>query len=146
MIDFEWILTAAHCASFVDEGKVCMYDSLRVRVPIAAKWDDVKNSGFKTRKPLELFDDITVPILENVTIFVYKRYLRNPTYIRGADIALIRIPKIPRPQRLPFQLLSGNSIQSVTVVGFPFVAVPNISQDLSRLITKKLLWRRKTLM
>jgi len=118
VVGFEWILTAAHCVTVVDGGDVFFCDRLRARVPIYSKWDSVEDRSFNTKKPCELFEDIIIPVIENVTVFVYKKYFDFPTTHRGTDIALIRIPTTPRPHGLPFKL-AGSSIGSVTVVGFP---------------------------
>ena len=119
-------MTAAHCVTVVDGGKVCYCDRLRVRIPIQSRWSSVPSQDFDKSNLSELFEDIIVPIVENVTIFTYGKYFEDVTTHRGTDIALIRIPTIRRPQRLPFRLLSGTDIKSATVVGFP-VTVTNFS-------------------
>jgi len=125
-IDFEWVLTAAHCVTKdAYTGKSSFCDRLRVRVPIESKWDSVQDSEFTAEKPEELFEDIIVPVTENETIFVYKKYFDHPIQDRGTDIALIRIPRTSRPRRTPLKLFSPN-IQAVTVAGFPF----KLSRDL----------------
>ena len=108
--------------TIIEGGKVCFCDGLRVRVPIESKWDSVQDSSFTTEKPRELFEDIIVPVIENVTLFVYKKYFDDLTTHRGTDIALIRIPRTSRPRRLPFKLFSPD-VQSVSVVGFPVAPV-----------------------
>ena len=122
-MDFEWVLTAAHCVTVVHGGNICFCERLRVRVPIGSKWKSVQDRHFNTKNPSDLFEDMIIPVVENVNVFVYEKYYDNPTHHRGADIALIRLPKTPRPQQLPLKLLSETHIQSVTVVGFPVVVV-----------------------
>ena len=121
-MEFEWVLTAAHCVTVVEGGEMCFCERLRVRIPIQEKWSCLNEHKFNTRNTKELFEDVIVPIVENVNVFVYEDFRDHPSHYRGTDIALIRIPPILRPERnslINSQRKHGSTIESTVVVGFP---------------------------
>lgn len=116
--EYEWLLTAAHCVSYLKAKEVIYHEKIRVRIPILEKWKD-PTINERVGDASTLFTDYILPIVGDKNVFIFDKYKRGSTS-EGTDFALIKIP--------PLKYRAGISHASIfrdkppeicTVVGFP---------------------------
>jgi len=115
-----FVITAAHCVSRFDFGRIKIFPELRLRIP-RLPWKGFLEGHKKYRAGAmdieELFDSIVV---QKEHVFIHNKY--DGHWMSGYDIAMVAIPEIsPRESTsLHFATCERNSFpSSICINGFP---------------------------
>jgi len=96
-----WLLTGAHCVTYVEDGELKMVPEMRIRVPswkpaIKGQTMPVYTPGADAAWEDQRFDDY---FLTQDDVWIYPEWLKNRTTLKGTDIALLKLPEISKKEK-----------------------------------------------